>query len=196
MEIYLEMIKKSKDLQDKKFLILQLISPTVKNTRLNLCKGADRSVWIQIEKGNTEWFLFEFQFHKQSRFNSSWRRRFRWFWQRRRFVCQLILTDFSPPVSSWRSPASARPPCWRSVRSVWASSCRSSPSPGCRSASSACRPSSPARRSAGSDTSPTPTPTPSGFNSTQLCSQTDWSTMIVIDTSRTNETDYVNVLSK
>lgn len=61
VEVYLKWLMKLK------FPILQLNSPTVKDGRLNLCTGIDSSVWIQIEKGNTEWFLFEFQFHKQSR---------------------------------------------------------------------------------------------------------------------------------
>lgn len=65
------------------------------------------------------------------------------------------------PGFSWRSPASAPPPCWRSVPSPSASSCPNSPSQVCRSASFAFRPFSPAHRSAGSATPRSPTPTPS-----------------------------------
>lgn len=65
------------------------------------------------------------------------------------------------PISSWRSPASAQPPCWRSAPLPWALSCPNSPSQVCRSASFAFHPFSPTHHSAGSATRRSPTPTPS-----------------------------------
>lgn len=76
------------------------------------------------------------------------------------FFKNLIVVLLCPGFS-WRSPASAPPPCWRSVPSPSASSCPNSPSQVCRSASFAFRPFSPAHRSAGSATPRSPTPTPS-----------------------------------
>lgn len=78
---------------------------------------------------------------------------------------RIHITLLLHPDSSWRSRASAQPPCWRWVRSPWASSYQRSRPRGCRSASCAWRPFSPARRSAGSATAPCRTPTPSECDS-------------------------------
>lgn len=68
--------------------------------------------------------------------------------------CDNLIILLLCPGCSWKSQACLLRPCWRLVQLHWPSNSLRSLLRGCRFASCACRPSSPARRSDGSATAP------------------------------------------